>query len=196
MKKTKQELFPGIDIIKFVLAYFVCAVHIAPIKGSLLFYSGAEDINYYLQQGICRIAVPFYFCTAGFLLFKKIDLSNFNNDRIYRYCNKIFRLMGIWTILLLFGSIAHLWFLGGLVIASVILSRLFKKNYSFKIITLIVLALYLLGLIGDSYSGVLSVIVNKLGLPFIYSFIEFLRADLSRIIRLGLFSSLVFFLYR
>ena len=66
MDKHSPKSYNGIDLLKFLCSFLVCMIHIAPIQGIELKYSGY--INYILQHGICRIAVPFFFCASGFFV--------------------------------------------------------------------------------------------------------------------------------
>ena len=112
-----------------------------------------ETINYYTQNCLCRIAVPFYFVSAGFFLFNKINLNNIDYSRIKNYCFKILRLLGTWTVLLLLGSKTQLWYLGSLVVAVLAIVFLFSKKVHFYVIAIITIFLYFIGLLGDSYFG-------------------------------------------
>lgn len=62
----------GIDFTKFVCAIMVVGIHIAPFgiqeTNSVLYYA-----NFYLQNCVFRIAVPFFFVTIGMALFKDKD---------------------------------------------------------------------------------------------------------------------------
>ena len=138
--------FNGIDIAKFIGAYLICMIHISPLTSDMIY---AETINFWLQQCFCRIAVPFYFTVSGFLLFRKIDLRNIDTERIKKYCFKLLRLLGTWTLLLFVGGQGHLWYLGAVVVATVVLTVLLK--YKLKYIVLISALFYVIGLLGDTY---------------------------------------------
>lgn len=142
--------FNGIDIVKFICAFLVCIIHIPPFKIDLF---GFNNFNFWLQNYLCRIAVPFYFTASGFLLFRKTEFNNFNESRIKNYCFKILRLLGTWTFLLFVGGSGQLWYLGALVLAVIILSILIKKEIPMRWIVLISVILFLVGLLGDSYYG-------------------------------------------
>ena len=82
----KKTDYPAIDILKFFLSIMVVAIHLVPFsaaKGSLLSY-----VNFGVQQYVARIAVPFFFASASFLLFRKYDLTQFSlqdSQHIYIY---------------------------------------------------------------------------------------------------------------
>lgn len=150
--------FNGIDIMKFICSILVCMIHIAPIPKYLI--ENSATVNYYIQNCLCRIAVPFYFVAAGFFLFRKIDLNNLNTMRIKEYCLKIFRFLGIWTVLLFIGKKDQLWYLGALVISIAILTILLLRKIKLEHIITISLLLFLIGLIGDSYYGFTDILKN------------------------------------
>lgn len=56
----QDHKFNGIDLVKFLCAYLVCIIHVTPIKFPI---AGIESshISFWLQQCLCRVAVPFYF---------------------------------------------------------------------------------------------------------------------------------------
>ena len=188
---TSDYRFNGIDIIKLICAYLVCIIHITPVMGVEFPY--AFYINFILQNGICRIAVPFFFCASGFLLFRKVSLKPFDRERVKRYCFKNLRLLGLWTVLLICGNTTQLWYLGGLVIAAVIVSFWLQKAYSAVKIAVLSVVLYLVGLCFDSYFGIIEKISDTVGFSMIPKGLDFVFNNFSRIFILGLFSSVIFF---
>lgn len=73
--------FNGIDIVKFICAFLVCIIHIPPFKIDLF---GFNNFNFWLQNYLCRIAVPFYFTASGFLLFRKTEFNSCHNRKIIK----------------------------------------------------------------------------------------------------------------
>ena len=146
----KDYSFYGIDILKFICSFMVCAIHIQPFNSSNL-----EYLNFWLQDYLFRIAVPFYFVASGFLLFRKIDCNNINTNRIKDYCFKMIRLLGTWSFLLFIGRTAQLWYLGAVILAVIVLSILIKKKIPFKHIVIIAVILFIIGLLGNSYYGLM-----------------------------------------
>ena len=89
---TKENKnYNALDLVKFILAFFVVAIHIDPFSPEV--YEEAEFLNYYSQQLVCRLAVPFYFAVSGFLVFAKIDIKNPDSSYIKKYCFKIFGML-------------------------------------------------------------------------------------------------------
>ena len=118
-------------------------------------FENAETVNFWITQWLCRIAVPFYFTAAGFLLFRKIDIKTGDKNKIKVYCFKILRLLGIWIVILKSGQTGHLWYLGSLVFA--VLTAYMMLRYVKKTIYIVFLALafYAFGMICQNYMGIL-----------------------------------------
>ena len=144
--------FNGIDLVKFICILLICTIHINPITITPLEFNIK---NFFIQNGICRIAVPFYFIASGFLLFRKMESNNLDDKRIKEYCFRILRLMGTWTFLLFVGGSGQLWFFGALVLAIIIISFLIKKGISLKVIFLLSFLAFTIGIFGTSYYGFL-----------------------------------------
>jgi serine/alanine racemase len=150
--------YNGIDLIKFLCAILVFIIHIPPFHGEVSKF--AEYVNFGLQHFACRIAVPFYFVSSGFFLFKKMPLYELDKDIIKVYCYKILRLLGVWHVLLFVGGTGHLWYLGATVIAIILLSLCFHFRIKLGYIYVIACVLYLIGLFGDSYYGIIAPFQN------------------------------------
>lgn len=70
---------------RVICAIMVVVIHIPPF-GSIERF---DTINYYLQQYVSRVAVPFFFITSGFFLAKKNSLDNFDIKISIKYIKKI-----------------------------------------------------------------------------------------------------------
>ena len=151
-KHSENVQFNGIDLVKFICAYMVCIVHNTVFSSDWFSFGNYADML--LQQCFCRIAVPFYFTAAGFLLFRKINFNDPDVSRVRSYCFKVLRLLGTWIVLSFVGGTAQLWFLGALVVAVIILFFLLLK-LRLRYVLLISLTLYFIGLLGDSYHSLL-----------------------------------------
>lgn len=88
-----------VDVMKFICAILVVIIHSPP----LLSYS--ETANFILVDIIARIAVPFFFVSAGYFFFNKININdgkiekNINNLKLLK--KYIFHLISIyifWTV--------------------------------------------------------------------------------------------------
>lgn len=154
----ERKNYNGIDLMKFLCAILVFIIHIPPFQGGM--FEFAKDANFWLQHFACRIAVPFYFASSGFLLFKKAPLYKLDNERIKTYCFKILRLLGTWHILLLTTEKGHLWYLSATAIAIILLSLCLRFRIKLGYIYTIACILYLIGLLGDSYYGIIAPLQN------------------------------------
>lgn len=150
--------YNGIDLLKFFCAILVFTIHIPPFSGELSEF--AKYVNFGLQHFACRVAVPFYFVSSGFFLFKKMPLDKLDIDIIKAYCYKIIRLLGTWHILLFVGGTGHLWYLDATVIAIVLISLCLHFHIRLGYIYAIACMLYVVGLLGDSYYGIIAPLEN------------------------------------
>lgn len=137
--------YNGVDLLKFVCAILVFVIHVPLFPG--------DSFEFWFQNYLCRLAVPFYFVCSGYFLFRKMPLYEPDTDRIRDYCFKILRLLGIWTILLFAGNTVHLWYLRGTVIAVVMLGLCLRLRLRLPLIWAAACGLYAIGLLGDSYYG-------------------------------------------
>lgn len=153
-----KKNYNGIDFIKFLCAILVFIIHIPPFQGEVSEF--AKYVNFGLQHFACRVAVPFFFVSSGFFLFKKMPLYELDKDIIKVYCYKILRLLGVWHVLLFVGGTGHLWYLGATVIAIILLSLCFHFRVKLGYIYVIACVLYLIGLFGDSYYGIIAPLQN------------------------------------
>ena len=185
ISKSQSYQYNAIDLIKFLCAILVFTIHIEPFRTSFL---NLDHLNFWLRNCICRIAVPFYFISSGFLLFRKIDFKKANQDIIKDYCFRILRLLGTWTFLAFVGGNVQLWYMGALVLAVIILSVLIHKGIRLRYIAIASLVLYILGLFGDSYYGIIEPLKS-------FSFINVLITGYDTIFvttRNGVFFGLLF----
>lgn len=159
-RQTDRQHYPVVDLLKYICALLVVSIHIAPLSSYFEVFPLTKYLNYGIQNYVARIAVPFYFAAAGFFLFRKIDFYKFDISTTKDYVFKSLRLLGVWTVLLFVGSTAHLWYMGGLVVAVCFLSVLLYKRVSLKKMIVIASLLYVIGLLGDPYFGLFNVLQN------------------------------------
>ena len=150
-KKSERTAFNGIDLFKFIGVFLICSIHISifPDTDSAII----NYLNSVFGNCIARVAVPFYFSVTGFLLFRDKSISTPDPNRVKKYCFKILRLLGTWTLLLFVGYKGHLWYFGATVVAVFILFYLLKSRLNIKCIICICALLYFIGLLGNSYHG-------------------------------------------
>ncbi|MBM7566853.1 acyltransferase [Paenibacillus sacheonensis] len=165
--------FGGLDWIKFIAAVLVVANHTGP----LLTYSGTAD--FLISNLLTRIAVPVFFMTAGFLFFRKLtDDPRKNRQALRGYMLKTGKLYAIAILLyiplniytgyfsdsftpyslfkdIVFdGTFYHLWYLPALLLGLPITVLLYRK-LSLKGMLAAAGCLYVAGLLGDSYYGLI-----------------------------------------
>lgn len=150
--------FNCIDLLKFLCAILVFTIHISPFQGETSEF--ARYVCFGLQHCVCRVAVPFYFASSGFFLFKKMSFYKLDKEIIKTYCFKILRLLGIWHILLFSRETGHLWYLGSTVVAIIIISLCSHFRIKSGYIYAIACILYVVGLLGDSYHGIIAPLEN------------------------------------
>lgn len=156
IKESKN--YNGIDLVKFLCAIMVFIIHVPPFHGEISELH--KSVNFGLQHCACRVAVPFYFVSSGFFLFKKMPLYKLDKEIITSYCFKILRLLGTWHVLLFIGRTGHLWYLGATVIAIILLSLCFHFRIRLGYVYAIACVLYVIGLLGDSYFGIIAPLEN------------------------------------
>ena len=158
MTSSIHQNMNGIDLMKFLCAILIVIIHIDPFTCDV---SGLREyVNFGLQNYICRIAVPFYFVCSGFFLFRKMPSYKPDIDVIKKYCFRIFKLIGIWHVILRWGGTYHLWYLSATVVAVILLSLCFHFGIKDKIICLLACFFYIIGLLGDSYHGMSAYFAN------------------------------------
>lgn len=96
----EKKNYAILDVMKFISAFLVIAIHCAP------FVQIDETLNFAYVQILARLAVPFFFITAGFLFFRGINPAKGSSDpenkaALKHYWVRIFKVYVIWTILYL-----------------------------------------------------------------------------------------------
>lgn len=156
----------------------VFMIHIAPISPDGKY----AIINHWNHIYVVRIAVPFFFVSSGFFLYKKTTYENFDIKPIKDYVLKLLRLYIIWSIVylplviigiinskkgiihgilgytrnfLFVGSYLHLWYLNATILAVLIVSFLLYKKCKIKNIIITAIIFYVLGLFEQSWFGLI-----------------------------------------
>lgn len=172
MNVNKKE-YTGLDYFRIIAAFLIVAIHTSPLS------SMSETADFVLTRIIARVAVPFFFMVTGFFLFPQyIRTNTTDKDNIKKFFIKTCKLYGI-TILLylpiniyagyfnnseLFlkllkdvvfnGTLYHLWYLPASIMGVGVVYILTQKLKN-KSVLIIVSALYMIGLFGDSYYGMI-----------------------------------------
>lgn len=179
IKQNKIEEYNAIDVTKFICSILVVAIHVSPLG----FGDNMGLANYVIQQYIARIAVPFFFIASGFFLYKKSAYENFDINITKNYALKLLRLYIIWSIIYLplyikkfllsekdvfhgtlrylrdfifTGSWTPLWYLSATFFVIILISFLLKKRISLKYIIICAAIIYVLGLLGQTWFGIIT----------------------------------------
>lgn len=176
--KTKH--YCGLDTVKLICAVLIVFIHIPPFE-SVSHTLNALTVNY-----ICRIGVPFFFITSGFLLFKKSDGKLPPRSAVVKYIKRILKLYIIWsaiyfpfTILQMIRSESAvrvflnwlknmifsagygvLWYLPATVAAVMVVCLLLKRGMNINGVIAVCMGLYIIGLLGQSYYGLIRPFVS------------------------------------
>ena len=143
---TNWNNYNAIDLFKFICSLLVVSIHI-PMFGNNTDFLQMASLG--MNRWVARIAVPFFFVSSGFFLYRKTYAEGFSWKPCKSFSRKILRLYILWTILylplipdylaghennlqpmileflrrfLLAGSFRHLWYLPTLFFSVIILS--------------------------------------------------------------------------
>ena len=147
----------SVDLLKFILAFFVVALHGHFLKDSSLL------LNQLTVNGIFRIAVPIFFIINGFYFFKVINTPKNWFKRVsflYLFWMLIYgyfwldlaqlKSLNIFGQLkIIFFGYFHLWYLPAMLGAAFIL--LLLKNQSNKLLFVLSISLFIVGVIGQYF---------------------------------------------
>lgn len=197
---TQSRQYAGIDIFRLIAAFLVIAIHTSPLIG----FSSTGD--FILTRITARIAVPFFFMTTGFFLISQHTrntqkLSSFIRKTAVIYMaaiavylpinlyNGYFKADNLSAKLLkdivFDGTFYHLWYLPASMLgASLAWYLVTKKGYKTALTAGTIL--YVIGLLGDSYYGIIA------ELPAFHGFYEFVF-QFTDYTRNGLFFAPIFF---
>lgn len=159
--KTARKLV-GIEYFRVAAAFLVVAIHCSP----LLTYS--ETADFIFTRVIARAAVPFFFMVTGYFVIGKPEKTRKflkKTGIIYLASILLYLPLNLYagnfkgltpgaalTQLLFEGTFYHLWYLPAALLGVLVASLLARSRAGLGIAG----ALYLLGLLGDSYWGLVS----------------------------------------
>lgn len=163
---TLQKEYTGIDLFRLAASVLVVAIHISPLTS----YSEAADFA--LTRVAARTAVPFFFMTTGFFLFGKGGSGRERLKKLYKKTGSLYvaamvlyfpvnlytgyfretELIGILKDIFVDGTFYHLWYLPA-VLTGVWLTAWLLRVLGLQRTMVCTAALYLIGLLGDSYYG-------------------------------------------
>lgn len=188
--KTGRDL-AKIEYFRVAAAFLVASIHCSP----LLTYSSTAD--FILTRVIARVAVPFFFMVTGYFVIGKPErVKGFlkKTGVIYLFCILLYLPLNIYagnfkgltfggalTQLFFEGTFYHLWYLPAALLG-VMVTQLISRTRSGPAIAGF---LYAVGLLGDSYWGLID------GVPVVADIYEIIF-DISGYSRNGLFFAPIF----
>ena len=173
MKRTD---YCGIDAVKLLCALLiVCTEPFSAVNGTL---------NSLVVNGVCRVAVPFFFASSAFLFFDRTAPTLPSRAAFSRYIVRLLTLYGIWSAvyfpftvaemvrsgsvggaLSVFGvwlknmffsaGYGFLWYLPASIVAMCLVYFLRKRGVPLRVLLTVAFLLYGVGLLGQSYFGLL-----------------------------------------
>ena len=177
-KKTlaaKHE-FIACDVCKLILAILVVVIHTAPLSGI------SDRANHLLVEGVCRVAVPYFFITSGFFLAPKLG----DKKALIKYIKRILIMYAVASVIYIpihllqwygrhaqisfvdyfkqvfigvlqgAGFYGHLWYLQALIVGTLLLYLLTKVlKVKTPILIIIAVLLYLFGVCEKGYYGLI-----------------------------------------
>ena len=172
---AKIKQYNSLDLMKFISAILIIVLHTSP------FQSYNALISFGLRNVVTIIAVPFFFCTSGFLLFKKLSvLSQDEKGKYFKhYIKRLCIMYGLWSLVyfpfviynwtkdgfsvmsvlqyikrfFFEGSYSTIWFLPALIVSATVCYFLHKK-LSFGKIVLTALPFYAIACLMTNYYGI------------------------------------------
>lgn len=171
----KHKEYNSLDLFKFVFAIVVVSIHTQP------FLDIKERFNWYYIHTFGNLAVPFFFMTSGFLLFKNINglETTEQKKKVKKYILHLLKIYIVWCIIWLpwkmlnFFNSGHftakdillyfrdvmfveagdaLWYLPALAVAVALVYFLLKK-INIEMIIVIALLFYVMGYAISSWYG-------------------------------------------
>lgn len=172
---NRKRQFGGLDWFRILSAVLVITIHTSPL---LCF---GEFPDFILTRIFARVAVPFFLMVTGFFILPDIQWDTGSRQRLNRQIGKLGRLYLVsallyvpimiysgyfgsgfsWVNLLkdivINGTFYHLWYLPAAIVGLLVVECLLRycKDWLALLVSGI---LYLIGLLGDSYYGVVELV--------------------------------------
>ena len=168
---SKQN-YGGLDSFRIIAALLVVAIHTSPLAAI------NEGADFFLTRVLARIAVPFFFMVTGQFVITGLlnpsvkSIAKYHKyllktALLYLFCILIYLPIGIYAghykeltfpsalrMLLFDGTFYHLWYFPACILG-VLLVRLMSRFLSLGGMTVFSAVLYIIGLFGDSYFGLI-----------------------------------------
>ncbi len=209
-RQGDRQYYPSFCLARLAGSILVVAIHGAP------FPPEAAGLNFLVQHWLARIAVPFFFASSGYFLYRKTTLEQFDPGPTKAFVLRMLRIYLIWTAIffplsaqtyrgdekgfvhsvlwyirsfLFEGSYFHLWYLPAVIVAVLLVSYLLHKKVSPPRILCAAGALYLAGLLGQSWFGLIRPL--ETAAPAVWSGLKLVQ-KVIRTTRNGLFDGFLF----
>ena len=167
-----ERRYGGLDAFKLIAAILVISIHTLPL------IQFGENADFFLTRIVARTAVPFFLMVTGYFLLpylfdKSCDLRPFYKflkraALLYAAASLVYLPVNIYAgklnglsaadllrAVVFDGTFYHLWYLPA-VILGVLIVYILGRKLPFKFVLAVCLALYVIGLLGDSYFGAIS----------------------------------------
>ncbi len=195
VRASADRYYNLLDAVKLVCALLVAAIHVPPLS------SVNWVLNFGVVNCAARIAVPFFFVSSAYFVFlKAYDSKTCAIDKraVLKYVLRILRLYAIWSVIympfayinsgstnfLKFSpyyalgffrgtSYGHLWYLGAVIYAYLILLALLSLRIKPRAIAGFSLTLYCLGVLTQSWYGLIEPLTHY---PQVHSALLFLKS--------------------
>lgn len=135
---------PALDGFRWVAALLVVAIHTSPLSGV------NPEADFRLTRVLGRVAVPFFFMTTGCFMAVHLRDGTWLRRQLHRL-----DFGACLRALLLNGTFYHLWYLPAAMLGLCIAWALLRAG-GMKLALAVSGALYALGLLGDSYYGLIA----------------------------------------
>lgn len=168
---------PSLDGFRIAAAILIVAIHTSPLE------TYSELADFILTRIVARVAVPFFFMVTGYYVLPKClgssergrdqrskSFWNYEKKNLYLYLGAILLYLPVnwyagnlksWSLgsllpeLVFQGTFYHLWYLPALLLGMMLVYGL-GKLFPYRILLAVSAVLYLIGLGGDSYYGLIS----------------------------------------
>ena len=158
----EKKKYGGVDFFRIIAAILIITIHTSPLS------SVNATADFLLTRVAARIAVPFFLMVTGFFVLGSSDqLKRFLKKTTILYGISIliylpigiyagyFEQPGFFSVLrmvLFDGTFYHLWYFPAVIIGAMLVYIL-EHKLSFKWVAVLSILLYAIGLLGDSYYG-------------------------------------------
>lgn len=168
----KKNSCAGIDWFRILAAVMVIAIHIGPLSNI------SSDMDYLVTYCAGRVAVPFFLMTTGYFVIAPWKMSRgAETGRVLRFLKKTLLLYGVsialylpvnlyagelpdsvgglFRMLLFDGTFYHLWYFPAVILGCLLTMAMLRK-LSVRTVFILAFVLYLVGVGGDSWFGLVT----------------------------------------